>query len=143
MSSTFRHTSERGIELDFVVAEFCVSNDVMGDPQDCGVCAQFIEPVGLQFEAVYVVDWASIRRDSPRQVSGDYLVDCVASEPRDVGDNVLGALEELDFDRVLHSRRNLLADPRATFRLFKKSHERVLGSVRRIIGRPRKYTRKC
>ena len=93
----------------------------MSDARDCGVGVLLIEPVGLQLETVFVVDWASVRRNSPRQVSKYHLVDGVTSKSReDFGDGVLGALEVLDFDRVLYSRRDPPAGTRAAFKLFRQ-----------------------
>ena len=117
----------------------------MSDARDCGVRALLVEPVGSQFETVCIVDKASARLNFARQVSGDYLVDGVASKPRKVvGDGVLGALKLHDFDRVLHKCRDQPADPRAVFRLFrkKKPRERLVVGVR-MKGHPRRCTRKC
>ena len=68
-----------GIELDFVITWFCLCDDVMSDARDIGIGALLVEPVSTQFEAVCVVDWASVRRNFARQVSMNYLVDKLAS----------------------------------------------------------------
>ena len=59
--------------------------------------------MGTQLETVCVIDWASVLRNSARQVSRNHLVNGVASEHRkNVGDGVLRAIEVLDFDRLFH-----------------------------------------
>lgn len=90
----------------------------MGDARDCWVGALLIKPVSLQFDAICVVDWASVRRNIAHSVSGDYLIDGVASKPReDVGDGDFEAFDVFDFDRVLHKRCDPPGDLRAAFRL--------------------------
>ena len=68
------------IELYFVVAGFCVCDDVMSDAHKSKVKALHIKPICLQFNAVCVVDWENIPQNSARKISGSYFVDGVAAE---------------------------------------------------------------